>query len=220
MEQDQEWPIRFAVEIGRRVEHFRKKANDGKGVTVQAVADRCKEIGLPLDRSVIAKLEKGLRQSVSVAEVLVLAEALRVPPVSLIFPVNEPGADVEVLPGRHVDAWSAAKWLSGVGLPPWETDDQDDSYFDRLQFVDGIETRRDHDTWLLSWITAKGERDHAEDAGDAELLDVAQRLIKVTERGLKTTRRAMRTDGAVSLPSLPRELRHLDQDLPPTRKAP
>ncbi|MEV4888980.1 hypothetical protein AB0K48_06295 [Nonomuraea sp. NPDC055795] len=218
MEQDQDWPLRMAADIGKRVEHFRKRANDGKGITVQALADRCRDLHLPLDRSVLAKLEKGLRQSVSVAEVLVLAEALNVAPVCLIFPLERGAEAVEVLPGRHVYPWAAAKWLSGEGLPAWASKEEGDRYFERLDFLDLVELPRDHDNWLLEWIKAKGEAAHAQASSDAELLAVAQRLQAASERGLRATRRSMRADGVTALPHLPQELRHLDDDLPPAKE--
>lgn len=79
-------------------------------MTAVALSARCAELGLPLDRNVIAKLENGHRNSVTVDEVLVLAAALRVPPSHLLFGVG--GAEAEVLPGKRVPAWRAAEWLS------------------------------------------------------------------------------------------------------------
>jgi hypothetical protein len=88
----------------------------GKRMTVQALSDRCAELGLPLDRTVITKLEKGRRQSITVPELLVLGRALKVPPLMLIFPVGQ--ADViEVIPGHEMTPFQAAQWFSGE--QPW-----------------------------------------------------------------------------------------------------
>ena len=71
-------------------------------MSVQKLADRTAELGMPIPRSVLANLESGRRDTVSVAEVLVLAAALDVAPVELICPV---GFDKQMgmLPGRAVD---------------------------------------------------------------------------------------------------------------------
>ena len=100
--------------IGERVARFRKRAADanGKQMTVQALADRCAELGLPLGRLTITKLERGNRQAVTPAEVMVLAVALEVPPVELIFPVGQ-SEDVEILPGRKVPPLDGLRWFSG-----------------------------------------------------------------------------------------------------------
>ena len=100
--------------IGERVARFRKRAADvnGKQMTVQALADRCAELGLPLGRLTITKLERGNRQAVTPAEVMVLAVALEVPPVELIFPVGQ-SEYVEILPGRKVPALDGLRWFSG-----------------------------------------------------------------------------------------------------------
>lgn len=65
-----------------------------------------------MQRSVLANLECGRRPLVSVAEVRVLARALRVPPLLLMFPVGDEEI-TEVLPGIEVNTWDAAKWFTG-----------------------------------------------------------------------------------------------------------
>lgn len=104
-------------------------------MTAQALADRCAALGYPLDRTVIAKLEKGLRQTVTVADLLVLAKALEVPPLALVFPVGYEG-EVEVLPGRMEHPITALRWASGEGFLPEE----------------GAEDRRAELTWLKTAI--------------------------------------------------------------------
>lgn len=103
------WAERLTAIVGRRVAHFRKEA----GISAQTLADRCRdEVGHRIDRAVIANIERGHRQNVTLAEVLVLARALRVPPVSLVVPLGS-GEPVEVLPGTSVDGWHAVKWWAG-----------------------------------------------------------------------------------------------------------
>ncbi len=81
-------------------------------MTAQALAAACADLGLPIGRVVIANLERGHRETITVGELMVLAAALGVPPVTLVFPVGEAG-EVEYLPGRTEDAWDAALWFAG-----------------------------------------------------------------------------------------------------------
>lgn len=91
----------------------------GRRLSAQGLADRCAELGHPLDRSVIAKLEKGIRQTVSVADLLVLAKALDLPPLALVFPVGYE-EEAEVLPGRKEHPVTGLRWASGEGFLPAE----------------------------------------------------------------------------------------------------
>jgi len=113
MERGNDWSVRVAAGIGARVAYHRKRA----AMTASALSARCAELGLPLDRNVIAKLENGHRQSVTVDETLVLAAALDVPPALLLFAVGTEET-AEILPGHHVPAFRAAQWASGEGPFP------------------------------------------------------------------------------------------------------
>jgi transcriptional regulator with XRE-family HTH domain len=117
MERGNEWSVRVAKGIGQRVAYYRKRAD----LTAVMLSARCEDLGLPLDRNVIAKLENGHRNSVTVDEVYVLAAALDVPPLLLLFGV---GAEetAEVLPGTDVPAFRAAQWASGAGPLPGPED--------------------------------------------------------------------------------------------------
>jgi len=113
MERGNDWSVRVARGVGKRVAYYRNRAD----LTAVMLSARCAELGLPLDRGTIAKLETGHRNSVTVDEVYVLAAALDVPPVQLLFGVGtEEGA--EILPGQHVPAFRAAQWVSGEGPLP------------------------------------------------------------------------------------------------------
>lgn len=81
-------------------------------MSAQQLADRTAELGMPIARSVLANLESGRRDTVSVAEVLVLAAALNVSPIELMCPV---GYDkrTEILPGRTADPLEAMHWFTG-----------------------------------------------------------------------------------------------------------
>ena len=104
----------MTAQIGERVKWFRDRKIDpnGRPMTLQALADRCEELGLPLGRVTLTKLEGGNRQAITPAEVMVLAAALEVAPIELLFPVGS-GEQVEMLPGRMMSARAVMHWFSG-----------------------------------------------------------------------------------------------------------
>jgi len=109
MERGNEWTAQVAAGVGQRVAYFRGR----RKLTAKALADRCAELGLPLGRPTISKLEKGLRQTVTVDEVQVLAKALDVAPIKLLFPLD--AKTVEVLPGQCIDTLDAILWFTDDG---------------------------------------------------------------------------------------------------------
>jgi len=114
MEQDRGWAKREAAGIGERLAHFRRAA----GLTAQELAERCAALGLEsLSRVVITKLENGHREAVSTAELRVLARALRVPAVILLFPIGR-AETIEVLPGQDAEPWAALEWFIGNSTDP------------------------------------------------------------------------------------------------------
>ena len=67
---------------------------------------------MPIPRSVLANLESGRRETVSLAEVLVLAAAMNVAPIELICPTGY-DQQTETLPGRMLDPLDAMRWFTG-----------------------------------------------------------------------------------------------------------
>ncbi len=96
--------------VAREVRRYREAQRPK--MSGRQLADRTAELGMPIPRSVLANLESGRRETVSVAEVLVLAAALNVSPVELMCPV---GFDkrAEMLPGRTTDPREAVRWFTG-----------------------------------------------------------------------------------------------------------
>jgi transcriptional regulator with XRE-family HTH domain len=107
------WPDRFVRTVAGEVRRYRKQAR----MSAQQLSDRCEALGLPIKRSVLANLESGRRTTISVPELLILAEALGVVPMLLLFPLGREET-VEVLPGRQVDPWDAVRWFDGVSADP------------------------------------------------------------------------------------------------------
>lgn len=80
--------------------------------SAQWLSDRTDELGHRVSRSTISDLETGRRARLEVAELLVLAAALDVPPLLLLYP-EVPDGMVEVLPGVFASSEEAFQWACG-----------------------------------------------------------------------------------------------------------
>lgn len=89
-----------------------RRHRDRQKLSAQQLADRTAEFGMPIPRNVLANLESGRRDMITVAEVLVLAAALSVSPLELIAPAGY-DSEIELLPGRKVDPLQASRWIDG-----------------------------------------------------------------------------------------------------------
>lgn len=104
---DDDW----AAELVKRVGRAMKEARGGRSATW--LSERTAELGYRIPATVISKLDSGHRGSVlGVAELVVLAAALDMPPVALLYP-ELPDGEVDMLPNRPASSISAARWLSG-----------------------------------------------------------------------------------------------------------
>ncbi|MGW6776151.1 helix-turn-helix domain-containing protein [Streptomyces sp. NPDC055037] len=104
-----QWPAAFTGRIAQRLRDSRKAA----GLTMAEVAQGCADRGLPeFTEHSMKNLESGRKTSITAADVVVLADVLGVPPVTLLFPLGS-SATVEVLPGREVSTWDAVAWFTG-----------------------------------------------------------------------------------------------------------
>lgn len=104
------WSARLTATAAAEINRLRGKRS------AQWLADATRDLGHEVTRSVIADMESGRRKILPVADLLVIAAALNVPPMSLLFP---PTAEtVEVLPGRDVNPWLAHDWVHGADFDP------------------------------------------------------------------------------------------------------
>jgi transcriptional regulator with XRE-family HTH domain len=103
-----DWSPRFTARVAEQMRHARKAA----GLTVAEAAEACTALGLAIPKTTITNLEIGRRSSIDLAEFLVLAEVYKVPPISLLFPLDTE-ASVAVLPDREVATWEAVAWFTG-----------------------------------------------------------------------------------------------------------
>lgn len=88
-------------------------------ITAAELSRRTAELGYPITRVAIAKIESNLRSGkIDVAEVLVLATALDIPPVLLLFPQVATDGGAVILPGFATKEDEAARWIAGeVSFP-------------------------------------------------------------------------------------------------------
>jgi hypothetical protein len=81
---------------------------------------RLDQLGLPLNQSVITRIERGTRK-VSLDEAVALAAALDVAPVHLFMPINDEGC-VSVTPSIEEPSRVARQWALGIrALDPVNT---------------------------------------------------------------------------------------------------
>lgn len=104
-----QWQKELAARAGNAVRERRKVLN----LTAAGLAKRTAELGYPVSRVAIGKLENNHREGkFDLAELVVLAAALGIPPVMLIYP-DLPHGQVEVLPEINCDAADAVGWFCG-----------------------------------------------------------------------------------------------------------
>lgn len=107
-----EWAEDLVKRVGAAAKQLRGKRS------ARWLSERTAELGYPLSPQVIARLDSGKRNGhLELAELLVLAEALDVPAVQLIYP-NIPEGDCEFLPGQHSIAWQALRRFTGETAVP------------------------------------------------------------------------------------------------------
>jgi transcriptional regulator with XRE-family HTH domain len=104
------WHRATAERVGKAVARFRKDAH----LTAQQLAERCKELGAPIHRTTITKIEGG-RSRFDLGEWLILAAALNVPPVVLLYP-DMPDGQVEIIPGETDASFVALGWVTGQAV--------------------------------------------------------------------------------------------------------
>jgi transcriptional regulator with XRE-family HTH domain len=106
------WSGRITKAVARRIRRWREDI----GLSAQQLSERTRELGFEVPRTVIANLENGRRETLSVAEFLVISAALDIPPVLLLADIGHEDT-VEILPGRESTAWLARGWILGAADP-------------------------------------------------------------------------------------------------------
>lgn len=100
----------WEADLHKRIAGAIKKHRRG---SAQELADRTAELGYPISRAQIANYESSRKKNLDIAELLILAAALDVPPMVLLYP-DLPDGEVEVIPHRPGTSWAAYMWATGM----------------------------------------------------------------------------------------------------------
>lgn len=152
--------------------------------TQQRLSDRTRELGHPVDRATIAKIERGSRRNVALDDALALAAALNVSPVHL-FAASLTGDKVAVTPELVLNSREVRQWLRGQ-LSLDETDDR--FYFSEVSDDEWIAQQRHGIQYLLRLTqdlvaaAADDDRDRMIEAIDA-MNDELARQHREMQRG-------------------------------------
>ena len=160
-------------------------------MTAVDLAERTKELGYPVTRVAITKIENNTRSGkLDIAELLVIAAALGVPPILLLYPVYPYGA-VEVLPlpagdGR-ASQFAALRWFAGEqnlrGIPG-----QDDEF--SIAAVDLMQTTRQRH--MVQSVMMFGGVDVLENPDDPAVAAKRAMVQTATEQNEELSRKAAR----------------------------
>lgn len=126
--------------IGQNIARYRK----AEGLSAAELADKT---GEGLTRSVLANLENGRKDDVTVKQLMALANALRVPPAFLIADLFDPGSP------------------SPYPMPSYSVRSFD---YESQSFTESTAGHRNNN--LLNWVTAKNLRSNLPHTGAPELV--------------------------------------------------
>lgn len=174
-------PRQPAEVIAERLKAIRTR----RGLSVAKLAAKCAQLGMPkLNRDVITNIEiPGRRQDVGITELLGLAYALDVPPMSLLLPGT--GERVSVTPSASMDVIQLLTWVSGE-LPPADAKLQPDRLRRWLEIAGPLSTyralRTDMQRVEMLEVIARTEPDRRPELEGA-LADVATLVNSLMDSG-------------------------------------
>jgi transcriptional regulator with XRE-family HTH domain len=105
---DQGWPAEVSRLIGAAI----RDAREEQDVSAVKLAARTKDLGFPIHRVAISKLEAGER-AITVPELVILAAALNTVPLALLLPATA-DATIQMLPGNEMTGAAAIGWFTGT----------------------------------------------------------------------------------------------------------
>lgn len=186
-------------------------------MSAQQLADATERAGHGIPRSVLANLESGRRETVTVPELVTLARVLHVWPIELVFPLGR-AETVELLPGKQVPTWSAVKWFTGEG--PFPDQPIPDLSAPRAG-TSAIELHREHERHLAEWsrrrqqvaaahISTRDGEDTRQQELRRQVITEAERAALHEEEALAEVRRRMRRNDVVPPPLYDPRLAYID----------
>jgi transcriptional regulator with XRE-family HTH domain len=215
-----DWPREAVRVVAEEVKRIRKN----RGMSAQQLADKTVALGQPMARSVIANLESGRRETITLPELVVLARSLGVPPLLLMFPVGR-REEIDTLPGGPASTLAALDWFIGQGRFPspyrGEGDVDSDTglhewYVDpELGWEEGATDLRlflEHRQAVVDWDEAPSviRRTIPRDDEAAAMEALNQRRARA-EDVIRRVRADMRHRG-LTPPALPVYMRYIDEE--------
>jgi transcriptional regulator with XRE-family HTH domain len=100
------WPVKT---IAKRVKLVRRR----RGLTAANLAERMRAAGIKWDRNIVANLETGRRENVTVSELLALGVVLNVAPIHLLIPLDTDPEPYQVTPTTAVPTGVVREWVRG-----------------------------------------------------------------------------------------------------------
>jgi transcriptional regulator with XRE-family HTH domain len=100
------WPDEVTARMAAEIKRLRGERSG------QWLSDRTAELGHRVSRSTISEIETGRRKSITITDLIILAVALHVPPIRLLYP-DLPDGMTEFVPGKEVTSIEAVQWFSG-----------------------------------------------------------------------------------------------------------
>jgi transcriptional regulator with XRE-family HTH domain len=82
-----------------------------RGMTQQGLADRLNQLGAQIDRTAVAKTERGTRE-LALPELFAFALALDVAPVHLLVPIDS-DEPMRLAPNLEASPYEARQWIRG-----------------------------------------------------------------------------------------------------------
>jgi len=201
-ENELDWHGRITKDVIQAITRRRKYLE----LSAQDVADETRDLGHEVPRNVIANWESGRRKTITIPELIVVAEVLGLAPVELLFSPAL-GGRVDYLPELSHDRWSALAYFTGedrhsLGMYRlslyrehariWQ--ELRDEHHDAVQ----LEFKPFRDEWL---------------PGAQEKLDA---LVTAVRERLQPVRAQLRENG-LEVPRLTSNLGFLNAELPPLR---
>jgi transcriptional regulator with XRE-family HTH domain len=102
------WPRELSSRIGAAI----RRTRDAQNISALKLAARTGELGYPIHRVAISKLESGERD-ITVPELVILAAALNTVPLALLLP-DTADPTVEILPSNEMTGAAAIGWFTGT----------------------------------------------------------------------------------------------------------
>jgi hypothetical protein len=183
---DQDESIDVGGVFAERMRFYRRLNNS---MTMKQLSQACAELGGDLSESSLVNLERtaALRRRVTVEDWLIIAAALRVPPLALLIPASTSPV-VRLVPSHSLSTSDALSWLENRNADEWE--DLDGNIHPATQIpgvtpqlaqaVRTLSLLREHGA-CLDALTDPDSAPYSDRSGDGRLPGAAIALARIRE---------------------------------------